>query len=232
MGMSLPNFPPIASPGKTTAPSRNIYIDNGPVIGSEETGVDWDCGLVALRDFFAARDGRAMAAACVMLAQADPDGAPADTTSADELEFAFNRLFVGPGKVAAPPYASVYLESDHRLMGEATRRVAAIYDALGLSSPLPGSLPEDHLALELDAVLAFRALDRSAPSAELAALWTYFLHDHLALWLPSFVAAVRQAGQAPPAIGHAVAALSAWLNEETGDLVPATDQRRGMACTR
>jgi TorA maturation chaperone TorD len=196
--------------------------------GPEELGVDWDVVLVALRDFFAARDGGAMVAAYAALAQAPHVEAP----SADDLECDFNRLFVGPGKVAAPPYASIYLDSDHRLMGDATRRAAAIYDAIGLASPLPGSLPDDHLALELDAVLAFRTLLVREPSAELSVLWSYFLHDHLALWVPQFVAAVRGAGQVPPAIARVVALLSAWLAEETDETASATEQQRGAACTR
>jgi putative dimethyl sulfoxide reductase chaperone len=195
--------------------------------------VDWDCVLVALRDFFAAHDGPAIGAAYASLMKACPDTATRlDATATEELEYAFNRLFVGPGKVAAPPYASVYLDSDPRLMGAATQRAAAIYDAIGLTSPLPGSLPDDHLALELDAVLAFRALMARGPSAELTALWRYFLHDHLALWLPKFAAAIRRAERVPPAIGHVVALLSAWLDEETGDMASATDQQRGAACTR
>jgi len=196
--------------------------------------VDRDRVLVALRDFFAAPDGRAMVAAYAALTQADPGGkaANADAPDPDDLECAFNRLFVGPGKVAAPPYASVYLDSDHRLMGDATRRVAAIYDAIGLASPQPGSLPDDHLALELDAVLAFRALTARGPNAELDALWRYFLDDHLALWLPQFADAVRRAGPVPAAISHAVALLSTWLDEETGETAATTEQRRGAACTQ
>jgi TorA maturation chaperone TorD len=202
--------------------------------GLEELGVDRDVVLVALRDFFAARDGCAMVAAIEALAYADVDGATerSPATSIDDLECEFNRLFVGPGKVAAAPYASVYLDSDHRLMGDATRRAAAIYDALGLSSPLPGSLPDDHLALELDAVLAFRALLAREPSVELAALWHYFLHDHLALWLPKFTAAVRDAEPVSPAIVHVVALLLAWLDEETSQTTSVAEQQRGAACTR
>jgi TorA maturation chaperone TorD len=202
--------------------------------GPEELGVDRDVVLVALRDFFAARDGRAMAAAYTALSQADSTAGAMHVGAllADDIECDFNRLFVGPGKVAAPPYASVYLDSDHRLMGDATRRAAAIYDAIGLASPLPGSLPDDHLALELDAVLAFRALLACKPSAELEILWRYFLHDHLALWVPRFVAAVRGAGQVPAAVTRVVTLLSAWLDEEIDEAASAAEHQRGAACTR
>jgi TorA maturation chaperone TorD len=191
--------------------------------------------LSSLRDFFAARDGRAMAAACATLSKAAPpaDGIPTSADTADELEYAFNRLFVGPGAVPAPPYASVYLDPERRLMGESTRIAAAVYDALGVSSPLMGSLPDDHLALELDAAVAFRALKAPEQSAELAALWDYFLRDHLMLWVPLFVACIRQEPDVPPAISHVASLLSAWLSDESGAKplasAPAMYQPGGMA---
>ena len=184
--------------------------------------------LIALRDFFAARDGTAMAAACAAL------GGEAVPLDPDALEYAFNRLFVGPGKVVAPPYASVYLDPEHRLMGDVTQRVAAIYEAIGLACPRPGSLPDDHLALELDALLAFRALGTRAPDAGLAALRRYFLHEHMALWLPRFATAVRQAAEVPPAIARVIALLLACLDEELAETAPtaeqaASDQGRNVA---
>lgn len=177
-----------------------------------EPDMDWDATLAALRDFFAARDGRAMVEACAAMTKAG--GPPFAAESADDLEFAFNRLFVGPGPVPAPPYASVYLDADHRLMGDATRTAAAVYDTLGLSSPLTGSLPDDHLALELDAVLAFRALAARRSSPQLAVLWDYFLNNHLALWVPLFAARVTATPGLLPAIRRAVMLLSQWLADE------------------
>ncbi|MDR3438711.1 molecular chaperone TorD family protein [Telmatospirillum sp.] len=199
--------------------------------------MDWNAILIALRDFFSARDGRAMVAACAVMTatgKTPPDRASGLPQAADELEYAFNRLFVGPGVVVAPPYASVYLDPDCRLMGESTRRAAAVYDALGLSSSFDEELPYDHLALELDAVLAFRVLGAQDQSAELDALWHYFLHDHLACWLPLFTAKVMQA-PAPlhPEISRAIAFLSAWLAAAIKDLpqesLPMTHQPGGTA---
>jgi len=194
-----------------------------------------DLILISLRDFFAARDGRAMAAACATLTKASPpaDGHPTSADTADELEYAFNRLFVGPGPVPAPPYASVYLDPDHGLMGESTRIAAAVYDALGVASPSNGSLPDDHLALELDAAVVFHALKAREQSAELAALWDYFLRDHLMLWVPLFVASIKQAPDVPPAISHVASLLLAWLSEESGAepvaQVPTLSQPGGIA---
>ncbi|MBG3876567.1 hypothetical protein FVW20_05890, partial [Desulfovibrio oxamicus] len=114
----------------------------------------------ALRDFFFATNGASLRRAFEALAL--PGSPPLPPVPAwDEEEYLFNRLFVGPGPVAAPPYASVYLETERRLMGEATLFAREAYAALGLASPWQGSLPDDHIGLELDAALAvFAALRR------------------------------------------------------------------------
>lgn len=171
--------------------------------------------LVALRDFHAARHGPEMAAAAAALGATPLLGA-----EIDELEYAFNRLFVGPAAPLAPPYASAYLDPEHRLMGDVTGRVAAIYDAIGLRSPLSGSVPDDHIALELDAALAFGELLRGHGAARpvdapLAMLWRYFVCEHLALWLPAFTARIESAGDVPPPLRHVNQCLNAWLAEET-----------------
>ena len=43
-----------------------------------------------------------------------------DTTSIQALEVDFSRLFVGPFKVLAPPYGSIYLDTMGTVMGLST----------------------------------------------------------------------------------------------------------------
>ncbi len=50
-----------------------------------------------------------------------------------EAEYDFNALFVGPGKLLAAPFASVYLEDDALVMGKATLEMREFMAALGLS---------------------------------------------------------------------------------------------------
>lgn len=78
--------------------------------------------LEALRDFFLARDATGMQAAYRSLALQE-SGAPA-AGDWSVLEFAFNRLFVGPQAVPAPPYASVYLDEQPHLMGPTSLKSA------------------------------------------------------------------------------------------------------------
>lgn len=146
-------------------------------------------------------------------------GPTLDDDGADALEFAFNRLFVGPAAPVAPPYASAWLDPERRLMGDVTGRVTAVYDTIGLCSPLAGSVPDDHLALELDAALALAALVADAPAplppdAPVALLRRWFVDEHLAQWLPLFIARVDATAELPPALRHVNRCLADWLDDE------------------
>lgn len=189
----------------------------------------------ALRDFFFATNGASLRRAFEALAL--PGSPPLPPVPAwDEEEYLFNRLFVGPGPVAAPPYASVYLETERRLMGEATLFAREAYAALGLASPWQGSLPDDHIGLELDAALAvFAALRQHAPGPAdspapataapsglpacwptpegLAPWWDAFVAGHMAVWVPSFLDALRRAGATSAVMGRAGDDLARWLAE-------------------
>lgn len=187
----------------------------------------------ALRDFFFATNGAVLRRAFEALAL--PGSPPLPPVPAwDEEEYLFNRLFVGPGPVAAPPYASVYLETERRLMGEAALFAREAYAALGLASPWQGSLPDDHIGLELDAALAvYAALRQDAPGPadspaphtpepsglpargpapeDLASWWDAFVAGHMAVWVPSFLDALRRAGATSAVMGRAGDDLVRWL---------------------
>ena len=132
----------------------------------------------------------------------------------DEAEFAINRHFVGPMTLEAPPYASTYLETEPRLMGETTLKVRRIYEMAGLSSPLQGRLPDDHLGIELDAALGLSGMAEAVAAEEPRALWRYFLHEHLGVWLPRFIERARNAGTRHPAVDLALAHLETWLDQQ------------------
>lgn len=68
----------------------------------------------------------------------------------EELQTAFTELFINRlGGAPAPPYGSVYLESEERLMGVSTLSVAEAYRGEGLS--MEGSIePADYLPTELE----------------------------------------------------------------------------------
>jgi TorA maturation chaperone TorD len=173
--------------------------------------------LSALRDFFMARNGDDLAAAYMTMAHgevANLDPANAGDNYWQEAQFVFNRLFVGPMALQAPPYASYYLEPEPQLMGKTTLKVRRLYEMAGLVSPLHGRLPDDHLGVELDAALGLLTLAEHFDVEEPRALWRFFLHEHLASWVPRFLDQARNAETGHPAIDLALDRLEAWLEDQ------------------
>lgn len=146
--------------------------------------------LASLRDFFIAQDGAELEAAVGRLPEDLKSAVPA-VPDWDAAEFDFNRFFVGPRILAAPPYASVYLSPEPQVMGEAALEARRIYAALGLQSPFDARLPDDHLSLELDALRIMQGVLSHTPSEPLKELRDCFVHEHLNVWVPLFARRVR-----------------------------------------
>jgi TorA maturation chaperone TorD len=169
-------------------------------------------GARALRDFFASRDAedlkRASAAVSEHFHLAVADGT--DWTSA---EYDFNRLFVGPMAVSAPPYASAY-QTEPALMGEPTLAVRDAYRALGLMVPDQGRIPDDHLAFELDLAAAMPGPDEEGNGDRdglMCAVRNWLLSEHLPGWVPAFIEAVRAQPDVSAPVRMAVDALDNWI---------------------
>ena len=114
--------------------------------------------LAALRDFFWAPNGAALrqayadlaATAALTSAVSMPGQADEESTDWQAVEFAFNRFFVGPQAVIAPPFASIYLDPEPQLMGRTTLQVRDLYRLLNLQPAGAGVIPDDHISFELD----------------------------------------------------------------------------------
>lgn len=113
------------------------------------------------------------------------------------------RLFVtARDGIAAPPYASWFL--DARIAGPSTELVRRAYAAQGVESDPDAGEPVDYVSTELEFMFflcrheqaASLTSDTAAFDAVLDAQIS-FVHDHLARWLPSFVARVRAAAPGP-----------------------------------
>lgn len=114
-----------------------------------------------------------------------------------ELTYEFNRLFVGPGSPAAPPYESVYLTNDRLVMQETTLDVRNWYRAENLRTANQSKEPDDFIATELEfaAYLLSRASELYQQNERVQALdyhrkYNAFWREHLGLWLPEFVRAL------------------------------------------
>ena len=167
--------------------------------------------LAALRDFFAAGDADKRAEAFRNLT--GPAG-PSLSEDWNAIEYAYNRLFVGPAAPIAPPFASVYLEPEPRLMGETTVKVGHFRRMIGLLAPFREDTPEDHIAGELDICVYLRDTIERSNSTELKAAYAWFLGRHMAAWIPQFLERVRSSENIPGEIVHTCAILQDRLLQE------------------
>ena len=116
----------------------------------------------------------------------------ADCVSGSELEslkIDYTRLFVGPFKLLAPPYGSVYLENS-MIMGESTVDVRNWYEKEGLDIVI-NDVP-DHIAMELEfmyyIVVKQIEVDKNSNMEIIQSCRQTqysFLRTHLSRWLPA-----------------------------------------------
>lgn len=126
--------------------------------------------------------------------QATVDGA--DDATIERLNIEMTRLLEGPGVTPAVPYASYYLNGK-QLMGPAAQAARRAYLEWGVE-PEQGSIPPDHIALELGflSFLAEQALEEDRREDALRASLA-FLREHVEPWLPSFCAALETSANEP-----------------------------------
>ena len=121
----------------------------------------------------------------------------------EALQSEFARLFVGPYSLQAPPYGSVYLEDERRIMGESTVDASHRYLESGLMTSDTFRDPPDHIAAELEFMyfLVFNEIDAiQADRVDAGCEFLYrqksFLRDHLGAWIKDFTQHVERGTQA------------------------------------
>lgn len=113
------------------------------------------------------------------------------------LKIDFSRLFVGPFKLLAPPYGSVYLESAGMVMGNSTIDVRNWYRKEGLDIALKET--PDHITIELEFMyfLIFKEME-AIKNSDSAGAENYldkqrsFLRTHLGMWVSEFARNVEK----------------------------------------
>jgi len=110
------------------------------------------------------------------------DGLAADI---EQANYEYNRLFIGPDKVLAAPYESVYRNSQRLMMQQETLRVRRFYNILGLGCAAVGNQPDDHLGLELECMsyLLYRMLQENELRDVLIEYYREFLDNHVLTWV-------------------------------------------------
>lgn len=99
----------------------------------------------------------------------------------------FNKLFIGPGHLFAPPWESVYKEDDHTIFGESTLQVRKRYKKQGIEINNMHREPDDHMGYEcayLNVLLAEAA--SVDDNTELKAEIVDFIQTHPMSWVNEF----------------------------------------------
>jgi putative dimethyl sulfoxide reductase chaperone len=117
----------------------------------------------------------------------------------EELLVEYSRLFLGPLGVIAPPYGSVYLDGERRVMGDSTMEVIRRYRNEGLSGSSDATELPDHVAVELEfmSFLVFKeikALETSDLRAAEEAIEKQerFSGEFLRRWIPAFCERIKE----------------------------------------
>ena len=106
-------------------------------------------------------------------------------------DLAYARLFLGPFDVQVPPYASLYLDPEHRIMGTVSREVARTYAEAGFGPDQGFREAPDHIAVEWEFLysLTYRYAETGEPA------WREqrekFRDEHALQWMPRFAEDVR-----------------------------------------
>ncbi|MCX8028138.1 MAG: molecular chaperone TorD family protein, partial [Thermodesulfovibrionales bacterium] len=111
----------------------------------------------------------------------------------EELLIDYASLFLGPFELKAPPYGSVYLEVERRLMGDTTLLVMEYYEQCGLTLDDEFKEAPDHITAELEFVyyLILREIEeiRNNNSQEALSIiesQKRFITAYLASWVGEF----------------------------------------------
>lgn len=117
----------------------------------------------------------------------------ATTRDSVALEVDFSKLFIGPFLSLAPPYGSIYLDGERRMMGDSTINAQQQYREAGFDiSPEFKDAP-DHICVELEFMHALIRIASEAIALEDFAILMdslnrqhFFLKRHLGAWVPQF----------------------------------------------
>ncbi len=115
----------------------------------------------------------------------------------EDLRADYTRLFIGPGKVLAPPWESVHFGRERLTFQERTLQVRRWYARFGLQCEKLYNEPDDHVGLELAFVAHLSSLATQAvEQGDNETLAKYldaqgaFLSEHLLTWVGTWCAQV------------------------------------------
>jgi len=120
----------------------------------------------------------------------------------EDLLVDYAKLFVGPNELKAPPYGSVYLDNDRKIMGNSTMKVMELYRESGLMISDDFKELPDHVAVELEFMyyLAFKeaeAVEKSETDTALrmVRLQHEFSGRFLGRWIGPFCEKIKEGAE-------------------------------------
>lgn len=119
-----------------------------------------------------------------------PQAWPQGEKPLQDLRVAHAKLFVGPYDLVAPPYGSVYLDGERRVMGESTMGALSHYKQAGLDPSGELHEPPDHITAELEFMYFLAHRHLTLHEGRYLDLQRDFLQKHLSRWIPPFSARV------------------------------------------
>lgn len=109
------------------------------------------------------------------------------------LRIEHTRLFIGPYSLPAPPYGSVYMENERKVMGDSSMDAKKRYQSFGID--ISDSIKEvpDHISVELEFMFfliykEIESIQSNLPEQAQEILYHQksFLTDHLNMWVADF----------------------------------------------
>jgi TorA maturation chaperone TorD len=120
------------------------------------------------------------------------------TYTNEELLVDYAKLFVGPNELIAPPYGSIYLDKERKVMGDSTIKTMELYREAGLAINDDFKELPDHIAVELEFMyyLIFKeteALEKSDidTAHKFIKMQQEFLNSFLGLWINNFCEKIK-----------------------------------------
>ncbi len=120
----------------------------------------------------------------------------------EKTMYDYNRLFIGPAKVLAPPWESVHTTKEKLVFSEPTIAVRAFYKEHGLVFNELNKEPEDHFSIELEFMAFLIDQQITAENQGINEKTSYylleqkrFMKNHLGKWYSIFLDAVYKNAQ-------------------------------------
>lgn len=149
----------------------------------------------------------------------------------DAVEADYMHLFVGPGKLLAPPWESVYSNRERVLFQKETLQVRNWYRRFDLQIEHLYNQPDDHIGIEFSflahlaqlSLQAFEAGDQPRFEKVLNAQ-REFIRTHLSRWVPRWSADVVANARTPFFTGLAQVAIGVLKELQTELELPAAEK--------